>query len=102
MYRCDHRATAAGGLLGAAHATEIPFVFDTLDTGDAVALLGEDPPQSLADSMHAAWVAFIRDADPGWARYDTEVRATQVFAAGGASREDDPHPERRALWEGIR
>ena len=84
MYRCDFRSTAGGGLLGAAHATEIPFVFDTLDTPDATALLGEDPPQALADAMHATWVRFIRDQDPGWPPYDATSRATFVFDPDGS------------------
>jgi carboxylesterase type B len=53
---------------------ELPFVFDTLDTpgfsGSDDALLGPDGgPQELADQMHAAWVAFVRDGDPGWDPY---------------------------------
>ena len=37
------------------------------DTG----LLGPDPaPGDLATWMHAAWVAFARTGDPGWATYD--------------------------------
>ena len=77
MYRCDYRSTAGEGLLGAAHATEIPFVFDTLDTPDAVAMLGPDAPQEVADAMHGAWVRFITDGDPGWAPYDMATRTTQ-------------------------
>jgi para-nitrobenzyl esterase len=102
MYRCDYRSTAGEGLMGAAHATEIPFVFDTLDTPDATAILGPDAPQEVADAMHAAWVRFITDGDPGWAPYDVSTRTTQVFRADGAATEDHPHAERLALWDGIR
>ncbi|MFI6596038.1 carboxylesterase family protein [Nonomuraea sp. NPDC050536] len=52
--------------LGACHALEIGFVFDTLRTADAVALAGPGAPQPLADAMHAAWVSFARTGDPGW------------------------------------
>ena len=40
--------------LGAVHALEIPFVFDTLDTDSPLfrPLLGTDPPAQLARSMH--------------------------------------------------
>ncbi|MEV0688181.1 carboxylesterase family protein [Nocardia sp. NPDC050378] len=50
--------------LGACHALELPFVFDTL--AGAHALTGENPPQRLADEMHRAWVGFATDGDPGW------------------------------------
>ena len=54
--------------LGAVHALEIAFVFDTLskDVPLLGPLLGEDPPQELADTMHAAWVSFATSGDPGW------------------------------------
>lgn len=102
MYRFDHRSTACGGLLGAAHATEIPFVFDTLDSPDAPAILGPDAPQALADAMHASWITFITDADPGWPRYETGRRITKLFGAGDADLVENPNSERLDLWNGIR
>jgi para-nitrobenzyl esterase len=89
-----------GGRLGAAHAVEIPFVFDTLGLGTGP-LLGTDPPQSLADAMHAAWAAFAATGDPGWPRYDPERRATMRFDAAPAVV-DDPLARERALWEAAR
>ena len=102
MYRSDYRSTAGEGLMGAAHATEIPFVFDTLDTPDATAILGPDAPQGVADRMHSAWVRFISDSDPGWAPYDLATRTTQVFGVDGSTPQDNPHAARLALWDGIR
>jgi para-nitrobenzyl esterase len=102
MYRSDYRSTAGGGLLGAAHATEIPFVFDTLDSPDAAAILGPEGPQAVADSMHAAWVRFVRDCDPGWAPYDPQSASTQAFDVSGGHAVQHPQPERLRLWEGIR
>ena len=54
--------------LGAVHALEVPFVFDTAATDAPLfgPLLGNDPPQQLARTMHAAWVAFAATGDPGW------------------------------------
>lgn len=101
MYRFDQRSTALGGELGAAHAVEIPFVFDTLDTPDADALLGPDAPQAVADTVHAAWVAFIRDGEADWPRYEPATRTTRIFG-GDAELADDPHADRRQLWEGVR
>ncbi len=55
--------------LGAVHALEIPFVFDTATTDAPLfgPMLGEDPPQELARTMHAAWVAFAAHRRPGLA-----------------------------------
>jgi para-nitrobenzyl esterase len=46
--------------LGAAHAVEIPFVFDVLALPDAQPLTGTDAPAELAAEMHATWVTFAR------------------------------------------
>ena len=88
---------------GAVHALEIPFVFDTLSKDAPLfgPLLGEDPPQELADTMHAAWVAFATSGDPGWPRYDLSRRATMRFNTTSQVL-DDPRSWERALWEGVR
>jgi len=89
------------GRLGACHAIEVPFVFDALDDASGVPLLGEHPPQLLADEVHAAWVAFAATGDPGWAPYDLDRRAVMRFDAASAVVED-PRPETRRLWDGVR
>ena len=63
--------------------------------------LGPDPPQVLADTMHAARVAFARRGDPGWPRYEEHRRATMRFDITSALV-DDPRAAERALWEGVR
>jgi para-nitrobenzyl esterase len=104
MYEFAWPSPAGGGLMGACHALEIPFVFDTLDKGAQQMvgpMLGEAPPQALADAMHKAWVAFAATGDPGWPRYDAPRRATMRFDT--ASRViDDPRAWERALWDGVR
>ena len=57
VYEFAWKSPEFDGRLGACHGLEIPFVFDTLgrDTGR---LVGANPPQPLADAMHAAWVGF--------------------------------------------
>jgi para-nitrobenzyl esterase len=70
VYEFDWRSPVAE--LGAAHAMELGFVFDGLASPDSIALAGADAPQSLATSMHDAWIAFARDGDPGWARWSTK------------------------------
>jgi carboxylesterase type B len=86
--------------VGACHALELPFVFDTFDLGPNQmlgAMLGPEPPQELADAMHGAWVRFAATGDPGWPAYEPGRRATMRFDT--VSRVvDDPRAFERALW----
>jgi para-nitrobenzyl esterase len=101
VYEMAWRSPLYGGRLGACHALEVGFVFDTLDAEWTDRLAGPNPPQSIADEMHRAWVAFARTGDPGWDRYDAGRRTVMRFdTASGAV--DDPDGEERRLWEGIR
>jgi para-nitrobenzyl esterase len=66
--------------VGAAHCLDIPFAFDNLDAERVEdGLIGPNPPQELADLMHARWVGFIKTGDAGWPAYDAERRTVQVF-----------------------
>ena len=100
MYEFAWRSPQFNGLLGACHGLEIAFVFDTLGNGTEP-LLGTDPPQQLADTMHAAWVAFASRGNPGWPKYDLKRRATMRFDTT-SEVVDDPRSAERALWEGLR
>ncbi len=100
MYEFAWRSPQFNGLLGACHALEIAFVFDTLGNGTEP-LLGADPPQQLADAMHAAWVAFATNGNCGWPKYDLNRRATMRFDTT-SEVVDDPRSAERALWEGVR
>ncbi|UZE50353.1 carboxylesterase/lipase family protein [Rhodopseudomonas sp. P2A-2r] len=97
MYEFAWRSPLFDGRLGAAHSMEIPFVFDTLGLGTQ-GLLGDAPPQALATAMHAAWIAFARTGDCGWAKYDSLRRSTMHFDATLAVI-DDPMAARRTLWK---
>ncbi|MEU0939438.1 carboxylesterase family protein [Embleya sp. NPDC005971] len=83
--------------LGAAHAMELPFVFDGLDLPDWRALTGDAPPQRLADEMHAAWVRFAKTGDPGWEPWDVR-RPVRVFDAPESSTVLAPREVERAVW----
>ena len=52
--------------IGATHVVDLPFLFDILSTPDARMLVGDDPPQQLADDFHGAVLRFAKDDDPGW------------------------------------
>ncbi|MER7512309.1 carboxylesterase family protein [Streptomyces lavendulae] len=56
--------------LGACHALELGFVFDTLALAESSWLAGPDAPQALADEMHGAWVRYATTGDPGWAPWN--------------------------------
>jgi para-nitrobenzyl esterase len=96
MYEFAWRSPQSAGRLGAAHAVEIPFVFDTLGLGTEP-LLGREPPQPLATAMHGAWVKFARDGDCGWPRYDATQRPTMHFDVT-SSVVNDPLGSRRVRW----
>jgi para-nitrobenzyl esterase len=100
MYEFAWRSPQFNGRLGACHALEIPFVFDTLGNRTEP-LLGPDPPQQLAGTMHAAWIAFATNGDPGWPKYELSRRATMRFDTT-SEVVDDPRSAERALWEGLR
>jgi len=101
MYEFAWRSPAYDGQLGSCHSLEIPFAFDTLDKGEIDVLLGAQPPQQLADAMHAAWVAFAKNGNPGWPQYDLKRRATMRFDTK-QELVDDPRSAERQLWEGLR
>ena len=101
VYEFAWRSPQFQGRLGACHAVEVGFVFDTVAYPDNASLVGPEPPQALADTMHAAWVSFARSGDPGWPRYDLQRRATMRFDTTSQVM-DDPRAEERVLWEGIR
>jgi para-nitrobenzyl esterase len=100
MYRFDWPAPVFDGRLGACHILEIPFVFDNLDAPGADFYTGGVAPRELATKMHAAWVAFAKDGDPGWTPYDEQRRPTMVFNETSVV-EDDPDGDTRLLWEGV-
>jgi carboxylesterase type B len=93
---------------GAAHAVEIPFVFDNLDKNGIEMLLGpiDGHLQSLAAAMADAWTTFARTGVPAaqglpeWTPYEPQHRATLVV---GLDRQivEDPQGDERSLWDGL-
>jgi para-nitrobenzyl esterase len=84
--------------IGAAHAVEIPFVFDNLATPDAEAVLGAAPPADLAADMHAAWIRFASTGDPGWPAVDASYPVMTFGGPGGSAVVRDPRADERASW----
>jgi para-nitrobenzyl esterase len=61
-------SAALGGDLGACHALELPFVFDTHHVGTTSAFTGTGPEvQRLTALIQEAWLAFARTGSPAHA-----------------------------------
>jgi carboxylesterase type B len=100
VYRFDWPSPAFGGLLGACHGLEIPFVFGTLAHERAGELVGRGAAaERLAVGMQDAWLAFARSGDPGWPLYEESKRATRRFGAE-SGLDFDPMGAERAFWDG--
>ena len=94
-----------GGILGAAHSVEIPFVFGSLDVPPMDQFAGSGPEaEALATCMQDAWLAFARHGDPScttlgqWPTYGPD-RHTMVLDTA-CRVEADPMGAERRLWDG--
>ncbi|HEY8479611.1 MAG TPA: carboxylesterase/lipase family protein [Spirillospora sp.] len=83
--------------LGACHALELGFVFDTLTKAGEL-LTGPNPPQALADRMHRAWVHFATHGNPGWPQYHPSDRAVMLFDQPTDEVVHNPRAGDRELW----
>jgi para-nitrobenzyl esterase len=101
MYEFAWPSPRFDGRLGACHALEIPFVFDSLGRSDIGLADAADAPTQLVAEMHRAWVRFVTDGDPGWSAYDPSRRATMRFDVTSGVV-DDPRPDERQVWDGLR
>lgn len=63
----------------AVHCLDVPFFFDCLDAVKVEPLAGPNPPQALADELHAAAVAFVTTGDPGWPRSTDAAPVVRVY-----------------------
>ena len=88
VYLFDWGSPAFGGLLGACHALELPFVFGAVHLPVVQMFSGSGPEvESLSEKMQKAWLAFAGSGSPShegigeWRAWDPEVRATMIFGA---------------------
>lgn len=104
QYLWRWRSPAWGGMIGAAHAIEIPFVFDMVDDNRLHVFVGADAPRSLSRATHEAWVAFARDgvpaADglPDWPQVTEDGRPLMVLDTD-PTVEHDPLRVTRLFWD---
>ena len=99
MYWFTWASQGFGGLLGSAHALDIPFAFDNLHAPGTSMLLGEGPElQSLAARFADEIAAFASKGEATWASFDMHARATlRLDTSVGVLH--DPEPELRALHD---
>lgn len=88
FYEFGWRSRAYGGELGACHALELPFVFDTLHTVSGErGLAGDDPPQALADHMNALWSEYARTGNLPWPEYEAGQQLVYAPETGAVVRD---------------
>jgi para-nitrobenzyl esterase len=95
LYEFGWRSPVQG--LGAAHAVEIPFVFDNLDAPGADQLLGSAPPRQLAADLHATWIRFAATGDPGWPPFGPSC-PVMTWTGETARVERDPRGDELKSW----
>jgi len=107
MYRFSWDSRAFDGMFGSAHALEIPFTFNTIDRPGVDLFIGPgDQPTALSETIHDAWIAFIRDGDPStaalgsWPGYNPDSRVVMNLD-DECGLLHDPRPEERKAWAGI-
>lgn len=83
---------------GAPHATEIPFVFDTVKAKYGKELAPDD--ERTAEDMLNYWAAFAKTGDPStgnapaWPRFTPETNMVMDFTEKGPVAEKDPFKDR--------
>ena len=104
VYLFTWESPAFGGVLGACHGLEIPFVFGNVSDPAVAPFSGAGPEaEELAGSMQDAWLSFARRGDPSipgrldWPPWDPLRRVTMKL---GASREAvvAPRDAELAVW----
>ncbi|MFX1305086.1 MAG: carboxylesterase/lipase family protein [Promethearchaeota archaeon] len=98
---------AYNGLLGACHALELPFIFNTFEEPGMKALVANVPDTgNLCENMMESWLSFARNGNPNhdgipqWPTYDKKSRATLLFGKEIKISNKLFEKERRA-WDGI-
>jgi len=90
---------------GAPHATEIPFVFDTVTARYTDKLTAQDEKTGAAANEY--WVEFAKTGDPGsaggprWPPYNADQDMLLNFTESGPVAEADPWKARLDLVSGV-
>jgi len=87
---------------GAAHSSELPFLFRSLDLPEVTTEVGDSPPRSLSDRMGDRWASFIDSGDAGddWPEWNPQTRSTLVLDED-ESTVQDPKANVRSLVAAV-
>lgn len=94
-----------GGVMGAMHASDIPFAFDTVAAKYGKSLTASDA--AAARAMHAYWVAFAKTGKPeapglpAWPAYTPQSDSIMNFANTGPVAGPDPWKGRLDLAQAV-
>ena len=102
-----YKSPLQGGIFGATHALEVPFVFGTLDDIEIGIYPKRDEINTkISEQMMDSWISFARIGNPNhegipeWPTYDIKNRSTILF--GNETKvERDPLREERLAIERI-
>lgn len=104
QYRWDWRSPAWGGSIGAAHAVEIPFVFDLVEDHRLHVFVGPEAPRDLSRAIHLAWVAVARDGapvlegGPAWPALPADGPRPVLCFDDERTVVEDPAPVTTSFW----
>ena len=104
MYSFEWETPLFEGRLGAPHALDVPFCFDTIDLTNATDL--SPGAKKVAATMSSTWIAFARSGNPNnetiphWPAYNAAERPTLVLDVQ-PSVQNDLRGEARRLWQDI-
>ena len=90
---------------GAPHATEIPYVFNTVKTKYGSALTAEDA--QIAKQVNTYWSNFAKNGDPNgpglpeWPRFEPSSDILMEFTLSGPKAEPDTRRKQLDLAEGL-
>jgi para-nitrobenzyl esterase len=94
-----------GGVMGAMHASDIPFAFDTVAAKYAKGLTDKDA--AAARAMNGYWVAFAKSGKPDvkgqptWPAYDPKADTIMDFTNEGPVAGPDPWKSRLDLAQAV-
>ena len=104
LYRFSYVATSMRAQWpGATHASEVPYVFDTVKARYGAALAPAD--EAMAKAIIDRWVAFAKTGKPdvaggpAWKPFDPQHELIFDFSAHGLIAEPDPLKQRLDLTE---
>ena len=104
-YVAESIRAQSGGVMGAMHASDIPFALDTVATKYGKDLTGNDAAAGRA--MNAYWVAFTKTGkpeaprQPAWAAYDSKTDGIMNFTNSGPVAGADPWKARLDLAQAV-